>query len=280
MIVYKAENVKNGKLYVGCTTNTLKYRKGQHFRDSKRTNRPKTAFTAAIVEYGEDAFVFTQLDEAQTIEELYEKEEYYIKELKTLVHQNGYNLTTGGKSGKRFDSTKEKIGEKKKESWENPDISEKMLAGLRKGTEKWIQICEDNLVLFKCETCGKEKMVQPYFAKRYKYCSIQCVPHNLDGLKKATIVNIETRINKHEKIKELCLKWCYENKDIVKNAAYNKVATDLKEMIQLVSDEFDVKDMRTISTAICGKPSKKLMLKHLKECVKIYADPDQNQLIA
>lgn len=276
MIVYKAENIINNKLYIGCTTNTLDHRMNQHFRDVKRTNRPKTAFLAAIEKYGQDSFIFTQIDEAQTIEELFEKEEYYIEKFKTLVHQNGYNLTTGGKAGKRFNSTKEKIGKKKKELWKDQDISEKMLNGLKKGTEKWIEICEDNLVLFKCETCGKEKMVQPHIAKRYKYCSHECVPYNIDALKKATKVNIENRIDKHSKIRSMCLEWCYKNIDTVVNASYNSVTTDLDSMIKLVIDEFGTKDLRTISVAICGKPSKKEMLKYLKECVKIYAEPDQN----
>lgn len=64
-----------------------------------------------------------------------------MEELLILVYNSanqnkGYNLKKGGLGGgKCCDSTKQKIGATSLTKWQNPEIAEKMRAGLRKATD-------------------------------------------------------------------------------------------------------------------------------------------------
>jgi group I intron endonuclease len=96
MIVYKAINKLNGKVYIGITTKTLEHRKSIHKRDSKTKH---TYFYRAIRKYGFDNFEWEVVDTATTIEELHEKEVFYIKQYDSFDNKDkGYNATSGGGS--------------------------------------------------------------------------------------------------------------------------------------------------------------------------------------
>lgn len=56
MIVYKAENIINGKVYIGRTKNNLETR--AHLHNLSAIGGSKTIFHSAIREYGIDSFVF------------------------------------------------------------------------------------------------------------------------------------------------------------------------------------------------------------------------------
>ena len=58
LIIYKATNKINGKVYIGQTTNSLSYRRDQHFREAKCIKRKTVYFHNAISKYGEDNFIF------------------------------------------------------------------------------------------------------------------------------------------------------------------------------------------------------------------------------
>jgi len=104
MIIYKATNKINGKIYIGQTIRTLEYRWAQHCRDKR-----KTALHSTIKKYGKDAFKLEILSKCKSIKEMNYKEEYYIKLLNTLA-PNGYNLSTGGDNKRHHESSKRKIG--------------------------------------------------------------------------------------------------------------------------------------------------------------------------
>ena len=76
MIIYKATNLINDKIYIGLTTKSLEHRISVHKKDSKRLN---TYFYQAIRKYGFENFKWEVVDTAITMEELEEKERYYIK---------------------------------------------------------------------------------------------------------------------------------------------------------------------------------------------------------
>lgn len=278
MIIYKAENTVNGKIYIGCTTNTLEYRKGQHNRDSRRKTRPNTAFTEAILRDGIDNFVFTEIDTANSVEQMYDLEEYYIEKYKSLYYQNGYNLTTGGKSGKRFEYTGKKMSDHSKKNWANKETSEKMLAGLAKGTKIFQKKCQDKRIVKVCPGCGIEFEVYP--KSNQKYCSRNCSNKNMKGnmeaLELANKKNKKEIRERHSCIKEITLDWAIKNKEIVEQATYNKVTSYLKPLTEIIYREIGQKDIRPIAKAVCGTYSKKELLKYLKEYVKIYAEPDRN----
>lgn len=94
MIVYKATNKINNKVYIGITTKTLEHRKRIHIRDSKTKD---TYFYRALRKYGENNFEWEIIDTAETIEELEDLERYYIKLYGSFNNkEKGYNSTSGG----------------------------------------------------------------------------------------------------------------------------------------------------------------------------------------
>ena len=106
MIIYKITNKSNGKIYIGQTVGTLQARWKKHIR-----SKDDSKFHRAIRKYGADKFTVEQIDVACSIEELNEKEKYWISYYNSI--QSGYNMTEGGRSGavdmKRTEETKQKI---------------------------------------------------------------------------------------------------------------------------------------------------------------------------
>lgn len=71
------------------------------------------AITLAIIKYGEENFVIEKIDEAYNIDELNEKEIFYIKKYKSKC-PNGYNIGNGGLNRNHSIETRRKIGESNK----------------------------------------------------------------------------------------------------------------------------------------------------------------------
>lgn len=94
MLIYKAENIQNGNIYIGKTVNSLEERILQHLKSSKYN--AYGYFLKAINKHGKDNFQWSILDEqSKTEEELSEQEKFFI----ALYKANGYklyNLTNGG----------------------------------------------------------------------------------------------------------------------------------------------------------------------------------------
>jgi len=133
MIIYKATNNITGKCYIGQTINSLDKRIKGHLKESKEeNNRP---FLMSLQKHGLDNFLFEIIDYANNLDELNDKEIYWINELNT-VSPNGYNLTCGGQ-GKKMKTTEEfgKIvseGLKKSEKWQATKNSEEYINKMKK----------------------------------------------------------------------------------------------------------------------------------------------------
>lgn len=84
MIVYKTTNLITKKIYVGVTSKD----------DPGYLGSGKT-LNKAIKKYGKENFVRETLEECYSEKELFEREIFWIKELKSKG-SNGYNLTDGG----------------------------------------------------------------------------------------------------------------------------------------------------------------------------------------
>lgn len=91
-IIYKVTNTKTNESYIGVTTKSLYSRKKDQIEKS-RSNR-KTKFYTAIATYGADAFIWEQIDSANSINELAKREKEYI--LKYNSKEEGYNSDNGG----------------------------------------------------------------------------------------------------------------------------------------------------------------------------------------
>lgn len=102
----------NGKRYIGQTFAGFENRWKQHYKtafSNKNVDRDKPLYRS-IRKYGWENFTKEILCECKP-DQLDEKEQFYIKEYKTL-HPKGYNLTVGGNSGSlRSELTKKKMSD-------------------------------------------------------------------------------------------------------------------------------------------------------------------------
>jgi group I intron endonuclease len=111
-IIYKATG-PTGKVYIGQTVKTLNRRKSDHgFRAKKGDCRG--AFQIALLEHGLDAFTWEQICTADTLEELNEREIYWIAHYDSTNPEKGYNLAPGGLAWSPSGETRRKLSEANK----------------------------------------------------------------------------------------------------------------------------------------------------------------------
>lgn len=108
-LVYAARLKKDGRLYIGKTTQALVKRKSVHKCNALRGHGHY--FHAAIRKYGFDAFEWCVLRECNNAVELSDAERVLIEENQSNVKGKGFNLTNGGEGWQHSEETKQKIGE-------------------------------------------------------------------------------------------------------------------------------------------------------------------------
>lgn len=98
--IYKITNKANGKIYVGQSID-IKERWKQHRWKAFNCNEVgyHSAIHCAMRKYGLDNFIYEVLEECG-VEELDEKEKYWISQLNSIV-PNGYNIMEGGQKNRR-----------------------------------------------------------------------------------------------------------------------------------------------------------------------------------
>lgn len=89
MLIYKITHKATGKTYVGQTRQPFNRRLIGHLRSSS------LLIEQALNDEGVDAFDFEIIEECNSIEQLNERERYWISALDTL-YPNGYNKSPGG----------------------------------------------------------------------------------------------------------------------------------------------------------------------------------------
>ena len=131
--IYKIQ-FPNGKHYIGLTTTSLEQRKKEHEYAAKKGDT--RCVYNALRKYGIDTFEIVEIDTADTIEELYEKEITYIKEYNSYYkNKNGYNMTLGGEGVNGYvfsEEDKQKASEITKKYFENPEKRQKQSELLKK----------------------------------------------------------------------------------------------------------------------------------------------------
>ena len=91
-IIYKVTHNPSRQSYIGATTKSVNERRMDHIQ---RANRGETGkLQEAIATYGPEAFSWTQIDTANSVNELAEKEKKYIVQYDSK--ENGYNSDLGG----------------------------------------------------------------------------------------------------------------------------------------------------------------------------------------
>jgi group I intron endonuclease len=272
MIIYKATNLINGKVYIGQTINTLRYRSEQHRREAKIDDRKHTYFHNAIRKYGFENFEFECIDEAESIDELNEKEAKWIELYHSTDENVGYNLDSGGRNSTKSDRTKRLIGDTTLEKWNNEELRTRMRDGLHKATRTWQSICEERRVTRACPICGREFTVAPWEARRTEYCSRACSnTANLDMrvsyFKKASEVNRARKLTQNEMLSEFIYGWAMDNQELVLSCPKNKISTMLSDLHDLIYSAFGIEDWRTIAESV-GVYYKKDFLVHLQNYVR------------
>lgn len=94
-IIYCAYNKVNQKRYIGQTVQRLCERRAAHY-----TKEPEIYFHKALHKYNKEDFDWSIIDEAQSKEELNQKEQFWIQYYDTLNPDKGYNLLPGGEGYK------------------------------------------------------------------------------------------------------------------------------------------------------------------------------------
>ena len=120
MWIYKITNIQNNKVYIGQTIRPIKDRFNRHINDAIN-NIIDTHFARAIRKYGKENFIIEEIDKAQTLDELNQKEQYWIQYYNSV--KEGYNETnaiykSGGntyqsKTEEEMEVIKEKIRQTK-----------------------------------------------------------------------------------------------------------------------------------------------------------------------
>lgn len=100
MVIYKFENKINGKIYIGQTVQKLSKRISSHKYPGGNKNLP---IDAAIRKYGIENFSITTIDHANSVDELNEKEKFWIKHY-DCISPKGYNLEEGGRNSRKSES--------------------------------------------------------------------------------------------------------------------------------------------------------------------------------
>ena len=272
MYIYKITNLINNKIYIGQTTKTVEQRLNKHISEAKceiNGVRPNNYFHNALNSYGVENFKIEIIDEASNINELNEKEDYWINHFNSTDKNIGYNLMTGGTSGKKSKETLKKISNKKKENWQDEILSKRMKNGLAKATLKWIRVSREKHIMIKCKICGTEVYLPKWEAKDRIYCSRKCA--SVNNLQKATLAAAEMNSKKalvnRNNLKNAVENWSLNNRELILNCPKNKISTELAE-IESIAKEYALFDWRTISIAISGKSSRKDLLLYLQKYIE------------
>ena len=130
----------NGKHYIGLTTTSIERRTNEHKICAK--NGDTRCLYNALRKYDMvDTFELIEIDTADTIGELCEKEIGYIIEYNSYyMNGNGYNMTHGGEGTNGYvftEEDKQKMGESQKKRFENPEE-------LKKNSERGKKYYEDH----------------------------------------------------------------------------------------------------------------------------------------
>lgn len=120
--IYMIKNKSNNKIYIGQTTRNLIKRMYEYKSAFNRNLSNNKYLLNSFNKYGFDNFEFSVIDTAINIDELNEKEIFYIKKYNSIDKKIGYNIELGGRNAIPGIETLEKMsrshkGIKQNENW-------------------------------------------------------------------------------------------------------------------------------------------------------------------
>ena len=120
-VIYKIENLVNGKVYIGQTRVGYKKRTNEHLYSLRKNIHNNDYLQRAWNKYGEESFSFS-IVETCDINELDDKETNWISHFRNSV--GSYNLESGGNKNKTHcDESKIKMSKASKKKWNNPEYA-------------------------------------------------------------------------------------------------------------------------------------------------------------
>lgn len=173
-VIYIIHFIGTDKKYIGQTTLTLHERTYGHIYDAIKTNT-NDIISKAIRKY--KSIEVNILCECENIDELNEKEAYFIKHLNTLL-PNGYNQKEGGcnskasdelrakfsssmkeryKDEKALEQRRQKQSEVTKKLWQREDYAEKISNAAKKNwqRENYREVVSTKLIEARRKCCNK-----------------------------------------------------------------------------------------------------------------------------
>ena len=127
-VIYKIENLANGKVYIGQTIQSFNRRKRTHENELRNNKHKNLKLQNAWKKYGSESFKFNIIEVCEE-SMLDQKEIYYIQQYDSF--KRGYNMTVGGKQVMQCRNhsieTRVKIGEIQKKNWMDTEYKKLMM---------------------------------------------------------------------------------------------------------------------------------------------------------
>lgn len=123
MLIYKATNKINGKVYIGQTRCSLTKRRNEHCQDAKHHRDNCRRFCHAIRKYGPKNFEWEVIYESNNKKDIDEEEEFYINQYKNRERYNV--LDSVYDIYERTPQIRKKISETQKRKWRDGEYISK-----------------------------------------------------------------------------------------------------------------------------------------------------------
>lgn len=159
--IYKIENIKNNKVYIG-SSNNIKERWKRHIKDLKNDNHHSFHLQKAWNKYGEENFKFEIIEKCKK-EDLLDKEQYYMDLYNSYNKKYGYNISMSAKRALLPEEMLYKLGKQRRK------LSEEQLC------EILYYLTETDISLYKVAKIvgvNKSTVNQIYFKEAYKIDTI------------------------------------------------------------------------------------------------------------
>lgn len=187
----------------------------------------------------------------------------WITSDKTTINKAARGALNGHYGLRHTEESKRRIGEHTKMLWESDSPAKKrMVEGLRKSgsiQKGKIKTPRENRC---CTLCFTVFTVMKTSTRIY--CSREC--SGKVAVKLATNSYVEKRKSIHDGIKSYIIQWTMENKDLVLSTPFNKINSTIKPMTDEIYRQYNVKDIRVISSAVFGVDrGRKELLRFMKQ---------------
>lgn len=200
MFIYKITNTITNKCYIGQTKRTISKRLKTHFQEAL-ANKYDMYLHKSIRKYGIENFVIELIEEC-SVDNIYEREIFWIRELKTVA-PNGYNQHEGGRGGclNPSNELRKKLSDAKKDyiPWNKgkigvqlmTDETRQKMSSIRK--DYWVAKGQARIVLSRpCLNC--ERPFETKISKQ-QFCCRSCASKDKNKKRVASLTESHPQIS-------------------------------------------------------------------------------------